>query len=1031
MDDRMHEVYNYLSDKNYPPSYSMLQKLTLRRYASNLPFKVAECDRCQKIGKPLVVDSTLQSIQGGKISFRSSRRIAYRSWVYPLNDSYAAACGFTYSFNLPGDLIFRASFLACHVESVNDVSYALQYRFVRRDSLGRETVYPFSLSCSTESPWNPREIVCEDNYMEVSVRKNVPVIAQEGLEKEDWEAALSIAQGAVMSVWQVVFHQTRMPPKTMTAEDARTAGYLVNSTSSRVVFRSPYGMPMSELLLAQGAVMSVWQVVFHQTRMPPKTMTAEDARTAGYLVNSTSSRVVFRSPYGMPMSELLLVNAHVRGAPGESRAGGVDREIYKLSEQGGLEGAVRRGAHRGLCSNALLYLQVSGIPVEAIRATVFYKQRWMLLLVDTSAACAKNPSVFDGTYLSWVTPRLLAPLVLHPTKFLDKRITMGVEGRALDEVAATSRGYQLLVNRTAVEIRIPFGAVGGYRKSHVIDNKYNQVYEIDLFLEHQWADDLWEVTQHRSFKPARSPYLPETPYVVNNTVPSEKGFTVTLGNFKPDVELKNLTLNGVPLTRPEAQNRGVKISEVLHPNGTKDFVLKVPFDNLLVSVEVRINPTLIRRYQTIEHKTIPMGGKKPPVHIHWSSHQEVHLEPDVKSFCTNRSVVFEVTPGNMDSSWELCIGSRPLPYTIAEPKITIELPLFSIGYIYEDISLRGLTVRVELNMRNVKTLQVEKQFVQRCPIPTRELLVCFPNGVVTVVAVTMEPIPVVDPSKTTLLDKTCKPKEFDSTRALHLRGEHLWDQEPGELGLPAWCCGSRQWSFIQIVGNYLIYENEVLYTRALFPPNAPVITRDSEYRLTIRCRYPLNDTLTLAAERKAAKNPRDVLNLKARLARDVSYSQFYSAFPVSQSLLEPVFLQVELLQPHNQTDRLILQDCWATLTPELDSSPQWDLVTDRLAVTPIPVSAAAWSPGDSYRTHFHPVLASTLPRSSPQLQRLEVRAQQSSKDSAFWRQGFQYFQPWLRGKEELLLTGERGSSEYDLITKTTLPASLPVPPQLH
>ncbi|XP_058871519.1 uncharacterized protein LOC131722011 [Acipenser ruthenus] len=814
--------------------------------------------------------STNGKFAGGNFRFD----VIDRSGVYPLNDSYAAACGFTYSFNLPGDLIFRASFLACHVESVNDVSYALQYRFVRLDSLGRETVHPFSLSCRMESPWNPREIVCEDNYMEVSVRKNVPVIAQEGLEKEDWEAALSIAQGAVMSMWQVVFHQTGMPPKTMTAEDARTAGYLVNSTSSRIIFRSPYGMPMSEVLL------------------------------------------------------------------------------------------------------------VSGIPVEAIRATVFYKQRWMLLLVDTSAACAKNPSVFDGTYLSWVTPRLITPLVLHPTKFLDKLIMMGVEGRGLDEVAATSRGYQLLVNSTAVEIRVPFGAVGGYRKSHVIDNKYNQVYEIDLFLEHQWADDLWEVTQHRSFKPARSPYLPETPYVVNNTVPSEKGFTVTLGNFKPDVELKNLTLNGVPLTLPEAQNRGVKINEVQHPNGTKDFVLKVPFDNPLVSVEYI--GALIRRYTLNINYTLNIVPQNES-YFHPAAIvcdvKDVNL-PDVKGFCTNRSVVFEVTPGNMDSSWELCIGSRPLPYTIVEPKITIELPLFSIGYIYEDISLRGLTVRVELNMRNVKTLQVEKQFVQRCPIPTRELLVCFPNGVVTVVAVTMEPIPLVDPSKTTLLDKTCKPKEFDSTRALFTFGVNT--------------CGTRS----QIVGNYLIYENEVLYTRALFPPNAPVITRDSEYRLTIRCRYPLNDTLTLAAERKAvpapapysvrglgslhvrsydpmsrAKSPRDVLNLKARLARDVSYSQFYSAFPVSQSLLEPVFLQVELQQPHGQTDHLILQDCWATLAPELDSSPQWDLVTDSCLVT-----------GDSYRTHFHPVPASTLTRSSPQLQRLEVQAQQSSKDSAFWRQ---------------------------------------------
>ncbi|XP_041099632.1 zona pellucida sperm-binding protein 2-like, partial [Polyodon spathula] len=155
-----------------------------------------------------------------------------------------------------------------------------------------------------------------------------------------------------------------------------------------------------------------------------------------------------------------------------------------------------------------------------------------------------------------------------------------------------------------------------------------------------------------------------------------------------------------------------------------------------------------------------------------------------------------------------------------------------------------------------------------------------------------------------------------------------------------------------IVGNYLIYENEVVYTRALFPPNAPVITRDSEYRLTVRCRYPLNDTLELVAERKAAPAPysvkglgslqfypysqgdggsrplRDVLNLKARIARDVSYSQFYSAFPVSQSMLAPLFLEVELLHPQNLADQLILQDCWATESPELDASPQWDLVTD-------------------------------------------------------------------------------------------------------
>ncbi|MGH0130956.1 UNVERIFIED_CONTAM: hypothetical protein FKN15_067341 [Acipenser sinensis] len=695
--------------------------------------------------------------------------------VHPLDGRYAASCGFTSVFSIPGDLIFRASFLACHVLNQKDTQFHLQFLFVNIDRFGRETSYPFSMTCNLGSDWKPREIVCEENYMEVA-----------------------------------------------------------------------------------------------------------------------------------------------------------------------------------------------GIQVEAIRATVFYKQRWMLLLVDTSAACTKTDATFDGTRLIWEMPRILTPLVLHVAQFQDKQITMGVEGILLNAPTLQTRGYNLSVNNTIVKISIPYGAEGGYRKSRVINNQYNQLYAIDLFLEHQWADDLWEVTQHRSFKPVKTPLIPETPYVINNTVPSEKGFTVTLGNFKPDVELKKLTINGVPLTLPEAQNRGVEIIKVQHPNGTNDFVLKVPFNNPLVSVEYIGG--LIRRYTLNINYTLNIVPQNDP-YFHPATIvcdvKDVSL-PDVKSFCTETSIVFEVTPGNMDSNWELFIGNRRLPYTITEPKITIELPLFSIGYIYEDISLRGLTVRVELNMRNIKNLQVEKQFVQRCPIPTRELLVCMPNGVITVVAVTMEPIPVVEPSKTTLLDRTCKPKEFDSTRALFTFSVNT--------------CGTTS----KIMNNYLVYENEVMYTRALFPPSAPVITRDSEYRLTIRCRYPLNDTLTFAAERKAVPAPapysgngHGYLHFRSYdpMAKDISYSQFYSTFPVSQSLLEPLFLQVELLHPYSLADHLILQDCWATLTPELDASPQWDLVTDRCLVT-----------GDSYKTQFHPVLANTLAGSSSHLKRLEVRAQWSNKDPAFWRQ---------------------------------------------
>ncbi|MGH0185728.1 UNVERIFIED_CONTAM: hypothetical protein FKN15_018899 [Acipenser sinensis] len=510
--------------------------------------------------------------------------------IHALDDRYAASCGFTYSFNIPGDLIFRASFLACHVSSKNDAEFGLRFRFARIDQFGRETYYPFSMRCSTPQPWYPREIVCEENYME--------------------------------------------------------------------------------------------------------------------------ARLLSR-------------------------------------------------------------------------------------------------------------PGVLSPLVLHIEKFQDKGISMGVDGKLLDLATIRRRNYDLKVNETFIQISIPYGAEGGYLKSRVINNQYNRLYAIDLYLEHQWADDQWEATQHRSFKPVRTLFIAETPFVINNTIPEEKVFTVTLGIFNPDVELKNLTINGVPLTLPEAVNQGIVVTEVQHPNGTKSFVLKVPFTHPLIPQKYVGDG--VREFTLNINYTLNILPENEP-YFHPATIvcrvKDVVL-PVIKGSCTENSVVFEGTHGNMDYFWVVYIGKHQLTSELAAnrgyiftnlTKFIVEVPVFSVGCICEDISLRGVSVRVELTLRSAATLEVVLSSIQRCQFPTKQLLVCMPNGVMTVVAVTMEPIPVVEPSKTTLLDKNCKPKEFDSTRALFTFSVNT--------------CGTRS----KIVGNYLIYENEVVYTRALFPPNAPVITRDSEYR---------------------------------------------------------------------------------------------------------------------------------------------------------------------------------------------------------
>lgn len=48
-----------------------------------------------------------------------------------------------------------------------DSEFQLLVWFVNQDIHGEETSYPLLLTCQMSQPWNRREVVCEENYMEV------------------------------------------------------------------------------------------------------------------------------------------------------------------------------------------------------------------------------------------------------------------------------------------------------------------------------------------------------------------------------------------------------------------------------------------------------------------------------------------------------------------------------------------------------------------------------------------------------------------------------------------------------------------------------------------------------------------------------------------------------------------------------------------------------------------------------------------------------------------------------------------------
>lgn len=62
------------------------------------------------------------------------------------------------------------------------------------------------------------------------------------------------------------------------------------------------------------------------------------------------------------------------------------------------------------------------------------------------------------------------------------------------------------------------------------------------------------------------------------TVLEDRVFSVVLGNFLHDVELKNINFSTGLLTVQECNARGYTVQEHSFPNGTKCFFLHVPFD---------------------------------------------------------------------------------------------------------------------------------------------------------------------------------------------------------------------------------------------------------------------------------------------------------------------------------------------------------------------------------------------------------------------------------------------------------------------
>ncbi|XP_049338713.1 uncharacterized protein LOC111196783 isoform X2 [Astyanax mexicanus] len=193
-----------------------------------------------------------------KSNFLGSRfrfEVEEGSGVRQVWGQWAAECGYTLQLDSWGDLTLRVSYLACGVQNQGDSEFRLMLWFVNEGAAEEGTSqHPLLLSCRLEEPWRPREVVCEKNYMEISVEKQLPPDNQKGTE---WVAP-GPADDTLREL-RVLFRvpdlrerlSSGWPPlkeESIPGHLVHLLGYSINMTTSRIVLRCAYGSRLAYTL---------------------------------------------------------------------------------------------------------------------------------------------------------------------------------------------------------------------------------------------------------------------------------------------------------------------------------------------------------------------------------------------------------------------------------------------------------------------------------------------------------------------------------------------------------------------------------------------------------------------------------------------------------------------------------------------------------------------------------------------------------------------------------------------------------------
>ncbi|XP_077566790.1 uncharacterized protein LOC144188076 [Stigmatopora nigra] len=488
-----------------------------------------------------------------------------------------------------------------------------------------------------------------------------------------------------------------------------------------------------------------------------------------------------------------------------------------------------------------------------------------------------------------------------------------------------------------IVLHIPIGAPCGFLMSQVQDNEYLVSYIIEPMLELVCIEDSTnEDTSYKVLFPIMTPPERQPFKVLDNTVPEEKLFKISVGPFAPDVVLVNITLVDGLMSVQECNKRGFNIQEQYSQStGLKYISLQVPFTDpavqqmkrplfTLYSLEIMFGLAVQPKF--IFSRTTKLEAKLADAALVSFEHPS-EVQPLATGGCDSRNFYILVQYGAQGSNFQTRVGKRVLSEALAKEYIfssntthfSIVVPFSSPDTVYEAIDGSSIRSRLDIALIHQETQRNLNDFTLTCLFHTK-LTECFANGTMTALAVKLESVPSLKPSQLTLLDPKCGP--------VYSNDRYAYFVFSGST------CGTTR----KFVSNAMLYENEIALPQAL-QGQKNASDDEPDFDLKVSCHYVVNTSRSVTFHTRSRRNDhynengKGGLQVVLRLSMDDSYTSFYGAgdYPVSKYLQQPLYFEVALIKSNNPKVSLQLENCWATTDQKRTSKPRWNLIINGCA----------------------------------------------------------------------------------------------------